>query len=111
MEESDLDDRKFGSITAAPYLKQSKLSKEKVESPQVQQFTIGQVLDATIVKIDAKTKGVEVTYQLSDGVKRTNTEGKRYKDLHIDLSVKVEVVSLKDDGTIKKIRVWEGGKE
>ena len=111
MEESDLDDRQFGVVTAAPRPKQSKPSKEKVESPQVQQFTIGQILDATIVKIDVKTKGIEVTYRLSDEAKRTNTEGKKYDYLRVDSSVKVKVASLKDDGTIKKIRIWEENKE
>ncbi|MBE9011707.1 hypothetical protein IQ250_16000 [Pseudanabaenaceae cyanobacterium LEGE 13415] len=64
---------------------------------------VGQVLDATI----EKKEGMEVTYRVA-GVKRSNTERKRHQDLQVGAAVKVEVVSLKEDGTIKKIRLWEG---
>ncbi len=88
------DKRRFRSNT------NGNLPKLKKDSPK---FTEGQVLDATVSNI----KGVEVTYQLPDGTKKTTKEHKQSQFLEEEQNVKVKITALKDDGSIKNIKYYE----
>lgn len=70
----------------------------------VEQFSIGQILEATI----ERKNGVKVTYRLSNGQKLSNSEHKRHQDLQVGLSVKVEVIDLKENGMVNKIKLLSG---
>ncbi|MBD2384753.1 hypothetical protein [Cylindrospermum sp. FACHB-282] len=64
-------------------------------------FTVGQILDATVT---AK-KGNKVTYQILGTIKLTEKEPKKADSLKEEQVVKVEILELKEDGIIKKIRL------
>ncbi|KYC35611.1 hypothetical protein WA1_07260 [Scytonema hofmannii PCC 7110] len=68
-----------------------------------QQFKVGQILDATVSNI----KGVKVTYQLPDGIKKTTEEHKAAKFLEAGQNVKVKITAVKDDGSIKNVKYHE----
>jgi CRISPR-associated protein (TIGR03986 family) len=68
-----------------------------------QQFKVGQILDATVSNI----KGVKVTYQLPDGIKKTTEEHKAAKFLEAGQNVKVKITAVKDDGSIKSVKYYE----
>ncbi len=68
-----------------------------------QKLTIGDIFDASILKI----KGNEVTYQFLESVKKTNKEPKRAASLKEGQAVKVKISTLNDDGTVKKIELVE----
>lgn len=75
----------------------------------VEKFEIGQILDATIEKVSSGKKRIEVTYLVSNGQKRSNDEHKRYQELlQVGAVVKVEVVTLKENGMFNKIKLWDG---
>ncbi len=74
-----------------------------------EQFEIGQVLDATIEKVSPGKKRIEVTYLVANEQKRSNDEHKRYQELlQVGAVVKVEVVTLKENGMFNKIKLWDG---
>jgi len=66
-------------------------------------FTRGQIVDAKVSNI----KGIEVTYQLLDGTKKTEKEHKKADFLEEGQDVKVQITALKEDDTIKNIKYYE----
>lgn len=69
-------------------------------SNQQQSFTIGQVLEAKVNKI----KGKKVTYEMLNSINLTVKEPKRFAVLQEGQLVKVEIIDLKEDGSIKKVK-------
>jgi hypothetical protein len=63
-------------------------------------FRVDQILDATVTAI----KGNKVTYTILETIKLTEKEPKKAKSLSEGQIVKVEVVSLKEDGSLKKVK-------
>ena len=65
-------------------------------------FEVGQILDATIAEI----KNNKVTYEIIGTVRLTNKENKLLRSGSIVQgdAIKVEIVALKDDGGIKKVK-------
>lgn len=63
-------------------------------------FTIGQILEATVTAI----KGNKVTYEILGTIKLTEKEPKKAQLLSEKQSVKVEILDLKEDGSIKKVK-------
>ncbi|MBW4670060.1 MAG: TIGR03986 family CRISPR-associated RAMP protein [Cyanomargarita calcarea GSE-NOS-MK-12-04C] len=89
------DKRRFGNINGnVP--KPKKRDAVKI-SPK---FLEGQILDAKVLNI----KGVEVTYELPDGVKKTIKEHKKANFLEEGQTIKVKITALKDDGSIKYVK-------
>ncbi len=65
-----------------------------------QKFTIGQILEATVT---AK-KGNKVTYEILGTIKLTEKEPKKAELLSEGQTLKVEVLDIKEDGSIRKVR-------
>jgi len=63
-------------------------------------FTIGQILEATVTAI----KGNKVTYEILGTIKLTEKEPKKAQFLSEGQTVKVEILDLKEDGSIKKVK-------
>ncbi|MCD8487756.1 MAG: hypothetical protein LRZ84_13745 [Desertifilum sp.] len=64
-------------------------------------FKIGQILEATIPVI----KGNKVTYEVLGTIRLTQKEPKQAAILAEGQNIKVEITELKDDGSIKKLKV------
>ncbi len=80
------------------------LSERQAEIAQAMESVdvkVGTILDATIINI----KRVEVTYQILGSINKTNREHRKVNQLSIGQKVKVEVTELKEDGTIKKVKL------
>jgi CRISPR-associated protein (TIGR03986 family) len=93
------DKRRFSNTSSANLPK----PKTNIPAKAVQKFTEGQILDATVFKI----KGVEVTYLLPDGTKKTTKEHRQAQFLEEEQIVKVKIIALKEDGNIKNIKYDE----
>jgi nucleoid DNA-binding protein len=65
-----------------------------------QNFQVDQVLDATVTKIN----GNRVTYEILGTIKLTEREPKKASSFQEGQTVKVKIVSVKDDGTIKSVK-------
>jgi hypothetical protein len=63
-------------------------------------FAIGQILEATVTAI----KGNKVTYEILGTIKLTEKEPKKSQLLSEGQQVKVEILDLKEDGSIKKVK-------
>ncbi|HBL10117.1 MAG TPA: hypothetical protein DD379_01535 [Cyanobacteria bacterium UBA11162] len=63
-------------------------------------LAIGQVLEATVTAV----KGNKVTYELMGTIKLTEKEPKKAQSLSEKQNVKVEILDLKEDGSIKKVK-------
>jgi hypothetical protein len=74
---------------------------EIAEIVQSQNFEVGQVLDAKISGI----KGNKVTYEILGTIKLTQKEPRNFQSLSEEQMVKVEIVELKEDGSIKKVKL------
>ena len=85
--------------TAAPI--ESERQAEIAEVLASQEFTVGQQLEATITN---KTSGSKVTYEILKAIKLTQKEPKLFDKLQVGQTVKVEIVELKEDGAIKKVK-------
>lgn len=77
-----------------------------------QDFQIGQVLEATIQDIKAiqgnkGVKGYKVTYEMLGTIRLTEREPKQLNHLQAGQCAKVEIVALKEDGSLKKVK-WVG---
>ncbi|MGJ3250425.1 MAG: hypothetical protein ACFE0J_04725 [Elainellaceae cyanobacterium] len=79
---------------------QSEREAEIQEVTKQQNFHEGQCLEAKVLKVD----GVKVTYELLGTIKLTEKEHKKANLLSENQIVKVKIVSLRDDGTIKKVK-------
>lgn len=66
-------------------------------------FAIGQILAATVTVI----KGNKVTYEILGTIKLTEKEPKKAQTLSEGQTVKVEILDLKEDGSIKKVKWFE----
>ena len=65
-----------------------------------QDFQDGQVLEATITAINGK----KVTYEMLGTIRLTPKEPKQAELLQVGQCVKVEIVALKEDGSLKKVK-------
>ncbi|GAX37398.1 hypothetical protein [Nodularia sp. NIES-3585] len=63
-------------------------------------FTVGQILEATVT---AK-KGTKVTYEILGTIKLTEKEPKKAGLLSEGQTLKVEILDIKEDGSIRKVR-------
>ncbi len=63
-------------------------------------FTVGQILEAKVTTV----KGNKVTYEISEIIRLTEKEPKNATSLSEGQIVKVEILDLKEDGSIRKIR-------
>ncbi|MGB7442690.1 MAG: hypothetical protein WA919_16625 [Coleofasciculaceae cyanobacterium] len=66
-------------------------------------FAVGQILEATVTAV----KGNKVTYEILETIKLTEKEPKKAKLLSEGQKVKVEIVALKEDGSIRKVKCIE----
>lgn len=73
---------------------------EIAEVVSTHDFQVGQVLEATVTAI----KGNKVTYMILGTIKLTEKEPKKAKSLSEGQTVKVEIVALKEDGSLKKVK-------
>ncbi|MBN3895668.1 MAG: hypothetical protein HWQ41_10465 [Nostoc sp. NOS(2021)] len=65
-----------------------------------QDFKVDQILEATVTKIN----GNKVTYEILGAIKLTEKEPKKASLLQEGQTVKVKIVSLKEDGSIKSVK-------
>lgn len=63
-------------------------------------FAIGQIIEATVTAI----KGNKVTYEILETIKLTEKEPKKAQLLSEGQKVKVEILDLKEDSSIKKVK-------
>ncbi|HYW19408.1 MAG TPA: hypothetical protein VE956_08870 [Nodularia sp. (in: cyanobacteria)] len=63
-------------------------------------FQVDEILEASVTKIN----GNRVTYEILGTIKLTEREPKKASLLHEGQTVKVKIVSLKDDGSIKSVK-------
>jgi hypothetical protein len=68
-----------------------------------QEFKEGDIIDAKVTKIN----GNRVSYEILGIIKLTEREPKKAGVLHEGQTVKVKIVSLKDDGSIKSVKFSE----
>ncbi len=73
---------------------------EIAEVVSTHDFQVGQVLDATVTGV----KGNKVTYTILETIKLTEKEPKKAKLLSEGQRVKVEIMDLKEDGSLKKVK-------
>jgi len=88
----------IGEITAP--VMESVRQAEIAEVISSHDFAIGQILEATVTAV----KGNKVTYELLGTIKLTEKEPKKAQSLCEGQKVKVEILDLKEDGSIKKVR-------
>ncbi|MEQ9622546.1 hypothetical protein [Coleofasciculus chthonoplastes] len=75
---------------------------EIAEVVSTHDFKVGQILDATVTGV----KGNKVTYTILETIKLTEKEPKKAKLLSEGQNVKVEVMALKQDGSLKKVKCF-----
>lgn len=73
--------------------------KPKPKSSDTPKYKEGDTLEAQITNIN----GTNVTYELPDRTKRTKNKFKQAGSLQVGQNVRVRVVTLKEDGSIKKV--------
>ncbi|NES19753.1 MAG: hypothetical protein F6K41_12700 [Symploca sp. SIO3E6] len=88
----------IGEITA-PVVESARQA-EIAEVISAHNFAVAQVLSATVTAI----KGNKVTYEMLGTIKLTQKEPKKAKSLSEGQVVEVEIVDLKEDGSIKKVK-------
>ncbi|MEH2022864.1 hypothetical protein [Nostoc sp.] len=89
------------SISQSPQVEQ--ISERQAEIAEVAsnlKFNVGQILDATVIG----KKGNKVTYEILEKIKLTEKEPKKAEFISEGQIVRVEVVDIKEDGSIRKIR-------
>lgn len=91
----------IGEITAP--VVQSARQAEIAEVISTHDFAIGQILEATVTAV----KGNKVTYEILGMIKLTEKESKKANSLSEGQNVKVEILDLKEDGSIKKVKCSE----
>lgn len=78
--------------------------KKKIEDFQkTHQFKVGDILDAKVIK---KSRGKKVTYEI-EGISYTEKEQKKFDIIPENQIVKVEIKSLKEDGSINHIKFYK----
>lgn len=93
-------------MTAAPIEVESIRQAERRQAAKAASFQVGQVVEATIAKID----GNKVTYQLPGELRLTQKEPKHFREpkrfkLTVGQQVQVEITELREDGVPKKIKL------
>jgi len=88
------------AIAAEPIV--SERQAEIAEVLQAQEFQISQKVEAKVTAI----KGNKVTYEILDTIKLTQKEPKNYQTLSEGQTVTIEIVELKEDGSIKKVKLF-----
>jgi len=88
----------IGEITAP--IVESVRQAEIAEVISTHNFAIGQIIEATVTSI----KGNKVTYEILGTIKLTEKEPKKAQLLSEGQQVKVEILDLKKDGSIKKVK-------
>lgn len=87
---------------AAPTVESARQA-EIAEVTSASNFARDQVLEAKVTRV----KGNQVTYEILGTIKLTAKEPKKAKLLSEGQVVKVEIVDLKEDGSIKKVKCTE----
>ena len=67
------------------------------------EFAIGQIIEAKVTAV----KGNKVTYEILGTIRLTEKEPKKAQALSEGQTVKVEILDLKEDGSIKKVKCSE----
>ncbi|TFI54818.1 hypothetical protein BLD44_007395 [Mastigocladus laminosus UU774] len=94
----------IGEITiSTPSPVESARQLEIAKVVKSQEFQVGQILEAKVTKIN----GNKVTYEILGTIKLTEKEPKKAQSLSEGQLVKVEIVDIKEDGSIKKIKCVE----
>jgi hypothetical protein len=88
----------IGEITA-PIIESARQA-EIAEVISAHNFAIGQILEATVTAV----KGNKVTYEILGTIKLTEKEPKKAQSLSEGQTIKVEILDLKEDGSIKKVK-------
>ena len=88
----------IGEITAP--LVESARQAEIAEVVSSHNFALGQILEATVIGI----KGNKVTYEILGTIKLTEKEPKKAQSFSEGQKVKVEILDLKEDRSIKKVK-------
>jgi nucleoid DNA-binding protein len=88
----------IGEITAP--VMESARQVEIAEVISSHDFAIGQVLEAIVTAV----KGNRVTYEILGTIKLTEKEPKKAQLLSEGQKVKVEILDLKEDGSLKKVK-------
>lgn len=86
--------------SAAVVARRAELEKLKIK----QTFEVGQIIEATVGKKHAT--GSQVTY-LIEGISFKEREAKTFKNIPERGTVKVQIKSLKEDGSINHVKVME----
>ncbi|NJM71977.1 MAG: hypothetical protein HC862_18285 [Scytonema sp. RU_4_4] len=84
--------------TASPV--ESSRQVEIAKVVQSQDFQVDQILEAKVTKIN----GNKVTYEILGTIKLTEKEPKKASVLQEGQTVKIEIVDIKEDGSIKKVK-------
>ena len=93
---------KAGPIGEIPAAKiQSEREAEIQAVTSAQSFAVGQKLETQVKSI----KGNKVTYEILGAIRLTQKEPKQVKSLTEGQTVMVEIVDLKEDGSIRKIKL------
>lgn len=88
----------IGEITAP--VVESVRQAEIAEVLSTNNFAVGQILEATVTAI----KGNKVTYEILGTIKLTEKEPKKAQLFSEGQTVKVEILDLREDGSIKKVK-------
>jgi hypothetical protein len=88
----------IGEITAPAM--ESARQVEIAEVISSHDFAIGQILEATVTAV----KGNRVTYEILETIKLTEKEPKKSQFISEGQKVKVEILDLKEDGSLKKVK-------
>jgi len=91
----------IGEITAP--VVESVRQAEIAEVISTHDFAVGQIIEATVTT----KKGNKVTYEILGTIKLTEREPKKAQLLSEGQKVKVEILDLKEDGSIKKVKCIE----
>ena len=67
------------------------------------EFAIGQIVEAKVTAV----KGNKVTYEILGTIRLTEKEPKKAQSLSEEQTVKVEILDIKEDGSIRKVKFSE----
>lgn len=67
------------------------------------EFAVGQIVEAKVTAV----KGNKVTYEILGTIRLTEKEPKKAQSLSEEQTVKVEILDLKEDGSIRKVKYCE----
>ena len=67
------------------------------------EFAVGQIVEAKVTAV----KGNKVTYEILGTIRLTEKEPKKAQSLSGEQTVKVEILDLKEDGSIRKVKLSE----